>query len=89
MLQGNFCVPLGLKVRKIVRGNRNVNRSLSQNHSNIWKISDDREFNSYKYLVDTDHPIFRGLIDEKKIKEKDLKFFENSTLLESVEEKRT
>ena len=61
-------------VRKIVRGNRNVNRSLSLNHSNIWKISDDREFNSYKYLVDTDHPIFRGLIDEKKIKEKDLKF---------------
>ena len=61
-------------VRKIVRGNRNVNRSLSSNHSNIWKISDDREFNSYKYLVDTDHPIFRGLIDEKKIKEKDLKF---------------
>ena len=61
-------------VRKIVRGNRNVNRSLSQNHSDIWKISDDREFNSYKYLVDTDHPIFRGLIDEKKIKEKDLKF---------------
>ena len=61
-------------VRKIVRGNRNVNRSLSLNHSNIWKISDDREFNSYKYLVDTNHPIFRGLIDEKKIKEKDLKF---------------
>ena len=61
-------------VRKIVRGNRNVNRSLSLNHSNIWKISDDREFNSYKYLVDSDHPIFRGLIDEKKIKEKDLKF---------------
>ena len=61
-------------VRKIVRGNRNVNRSLSLNHSNIWKISDDREFNSYKYLVDNDHPIFRGLIDEKKIKEKDLKF---------------
>ena len=61
-------------VRKIVRGNRNVNKSLSQTHSNIWKISDYREFNSYKYEVDTEHPIFRGLIDEKKIKEKDLKF---------------
>ena len=61
-------------VTKIVRGNRNIKRSLSLNHSNIWKISDDREFNSYKYLVDTNHPIFRGLIDEKKIKEKDLKF---------------
>lgn len=61
-------------VRKIVRGNRNVNRSLSFNHSNIWKISDDREFNSYKYEVDIEHPIFRGLINEKKIKEKDLKF---------------
>ena len=62
-------------VRKIVRGNRNVNRSLSLNHSNIWKISDDREFNSYKYLVDTEHPIFRGLIDEKKIKGKRFKIF--------------
>ena len=61
-------------VKKIVRGNRNVNRALSLNHSNIWKISDDREFNSYKYLVDTEHPIFRGLIEENKIKEKDLKF---------------
>jgi hypothetical protein len=61
-------------VRKIVRGNRNVNRSLSQSHSNIWKTSEDREFNSYKYIVDTEHPIFRGLIEENKIKEKDLKF---------------
>ena len=61
-------------VTKIVSGNRNIKRSLSLNHSNIWKISDDREFNSFKYLVDTNHPIFRGLIDEKKIKEKDLKF---------------
>ena len=61
-------------VTKIVRGNRNIKRSLSQTHSNIWKISDDREFNSYKYEVDTEHPIFRGLVDEKKIKEKDLKF---------------
>lgn len=61
-------------VKKIVRGNRNTNRSLSLNHSNIWKISDDREFNSYKYEVDTDHPIFQGLINEKKIKEKDLNF---------------
>jgi hypothetical protein len=61
-------------VRKIVRGNRNVNRSLSLSHSNIWKTSEDREFNSYKYIVDTEHPIFRGLIEENKIKEKDLKF---------------
>ena len=61
-------------VRKIVRGNRNVNKSLSLSHSNIWKISEDKKFNSYKYQVDTEHPIFRGLVDEKKIKEKDLKF---------------
>jgi hypothetical protein len=61
-------------VRKIVRGNRNVNRSLSLSHSNIWQTSEDREFNSYKYIVDTEHPIFRGLIEENKIKEKDLKF---------------
>ena len=61
-------------VRKIVRGNRSVNRSLSLSHSNIWKVSDNKEFNSYKYLVDTEHPIFKELIDEKKIKEKDLNF---------------
>ena len=61
-------------VKKIVRGNRNINRTLSHKHSNIWKISDNKEFNSYKYIVDFDHPIFRGLIEEKKIKDKDLKF---------------
>ena len=61
-------------VTKIVRGNRNIKRSLSQTHSNIWKISDEREFNSYKYIIDNNHPILRGLIDEKKIKEKDLNF---------------
>ena len=59
-------------VRKIVRGNRN--RSLSLSNSNIWKTSEEREFNSYKYIVDNGHPIFRILIEENKIKEKDLKF---------------
>ena len=61
-------------VTKIVSGNRNIKRSLSQTHSNIWKISDEKEFNSYKYIIDNNHPILRGLIDEKKIKEKDLNF---------------
>ena len=61
-------------IRKIVRGNRNVNKALSLGNSHIWKISDDREFNSYKYIVDFGHPIFSGLIEENKIKEKDLKF---------------
>ena len=57
-------------VKKIVRGNRNVNRSLTLNHSHIWKTSNDKEYNSYKYLVDIDHPIFKNLIAEKKIKER-------------------
>jgi len=61
-------------VTKIVSGNRNIKRSLSKTHSNIWKISDEKEFNSYKYIIDNNHPILRGLIDEKKIKEKDLNF---------------
>ena len=64
-------------VKKIVRGNRKVNNNLSFNHSNIWKTSDDREFNSYKYIVDIEHPIFKGLIEESKIKEKDLNFLLN------------
>jgi hypothetical protein len=61
-------------VTKIVRGNRNIKRSLSHTHSNIWKISDEKEFNSYKYIIDNNHPILRVLVDEKKIKEKDLNF---------------
>ena len=59
-------------VEKIVRGNRNVNQSLSLNHAHIWKTSNDKEHNSYKYIVDVDHPIFKSLIAEKKIKERDL-----------------
>jgi hypothetical protein len=61
-------------VRKIVRGNTKVNKNLSFKHSHIWKTSDDKEFNSYKYIIDINHPIFNGLIEENKIKEKDLKF---------------
>lgn len=59
-------------VKKIVRGNRNVNKSLTLNHSHIWKTLNDKEYNSYKYIVDVDHPIFKNLIAEKKIKERDL-----------------
>ncbi len=59
-------------VIKIVRGNRIVNRNLTLNHSQIWKISDDKEYNSYKYIVDVDHPIFKNLIANKKIMERDL-----------------
>jgi len=59
-------------VKKIVRGNRNVNKSLSFKHSHIWKVSDDKEYNSYKYIIDIEHPIFNSLVAEKKIKEKDL-----------------
>ena len=60
-------------VKKIVRGNRNVNKSLSFNHSHIWKTSNDKEYNSYKYLVDIEHPILKYLVTEKKIKEQDLR----------------
>jgi len=66
-------------VKKIVRGNRNVNKSLSFNHSHIWKTSNDKEYNSYKYIVDIEHPILKSLVTEKKIKESDLK-----TLLELI-----
>ncbi len=61
-------------VFKIIRGNRNINKSLIVSHSNIWIISDNREFNSYKYKIDIEHPIFRCLIEENKVQEKDLKF---------------
>jgi hypothetical protein len=59
-------------VQKIVRGNRKMNKSLTLNHSHIWKTSDDKEYNAYKYKIDVDHPIFQNLIAEKKIKERDL-----------------
>ena len=59
-------------VKKIVRGNRNVRNTLSLDHSHIWKISNNNEFNSYRYSVDLNHPFFSSLITEKKIKEKDL-----------------
>lgn len=59
-------------VLKIVKGNRNYDKSLSLNHSRIWKNSEDKEYNSYKYIVDIEHPIFKSLIKENKIKEKDL-----------------
>lgn len=60
-------------VKKIVRGNRHVTQNLSKNNSRIWKLSDNREFNSYKYEIDIKHPVFSELINQKKIKEKDLK----------------
>ena len=59
-------------VKKIGRGDRNVANALNLNHSHIWKTSDDKEYNSYKYIVDVDHPIFKNLIAEKKINERDL-----------------
>lgn len=64
-------------INKIARGNRNI--SLSFNHSQIWKTFNDNEYNSFKYIVDIEHPIFKILILEKKIKEKDL-----TTLLDVI-----
>ena len=66
-------------IRKIARGDRDISTGLSFNHSHIWKTSNDLEYNSYKYIVDAEHPIFKNLVVEKKIKEKDLK-----TLLELI-----
>jgi hypothetical protein len=59
-------------VNKIIRGNRNINRNLSLDHSHIWKFSNNKEFNSYNYCVDIEHPFFQNLLNDKKIKQKDL-----------------
>jgi len=60
-------------IKKIGRGNRNLTRSLSSTNAHIWKTSNDKEYNSYKYLVDIEHPILKSLVAENKIKEQDLK----------------
>lgn len=60
-------------VEKIIRGDRDIKMKLNRNNSHIWKVSDDREFNSYKYEIDINHPIFSEMINQKKIKEKELK----------------
>lgn len=68
-------------VSKIIRGNRNVNKNLTFNHCHIWKSSNDREYNTYRYNVDMEHPILRSFVYEKKISEKDL-----NTLLTLISE---
>ena len=60
-------------VKKIVRGNRQINNNLGFNHSHIWKTSNDREFNTYKYIVDIEHPVLKTFVEDKKINEKELK----------------
>lgn len=59
-------------VGKIVRGNRYQNKKLGFNHSRIWKIFNDKEFNSYRYEVDKEHPIMADFVKEYNIKEVDM-----------------
>ena len=59
-------------VKKIIRGNRNINRNLNLDHSHIWKYSDNKEYNSYNYSIDIHHPYFQNLLSENKINQKDL-----------------
>ena len=59
-------------VSKIVRGNRSVAKRLTFNHSLIWKSTNDSEYNTYRYNVDLEHPIFKSFVNENKISEKDL-----------------
>ena len=55
-------------ITKIVRGNRSIKKSLTPGrNAHIWKVSIDKEFNSYRYLVDLEHPLFSNLIKEKVI----------------------
>jgi hypothetical protein len=60
-------------LKKIVKGNREVSSNLNFENSEIWKASNDRVYNTYTYSVDLNHPIFKSFIDEKKIKQSDLK----------------
>lgn len=59
-------------IKKIVRGSRETRNNLEFKHSQIWNISNNKIYNSYKYSVDFEHPFFKHFIEEKKIKEKDL-----------------
>jgi hypothetical protein len=60
---------------KIARGNRSVNRNLNpSNNAMIWKIAKDNEFDSFKYSINTEHPICRYFVSENLITEKNLIF---------------
>jgi len=58
---------------KIVKGHKEVNSNLSYGNSTIWKTSNDTVCNTFVYNVDLEHPVFKMFVDEKKIKQKDLK----------------
>ena len=60
-------------LKKIVKGNREVSSNLNFENSEIWKATNDRVYNTFTYSVDLNHPIFKSFIDEKKIKQSDLK----------------
>lgn len=68
-------------ISKIVRGNRNINSTLNSDHGQVWKISENKEYNSFKYEVDIDHPFFKNLIENKVVTKKDL-----STIINLISE---
>jgi len=61
-------------INKIIRGNREVSERLSSSHSAIWKFKEHKEFNSVKYFIDIEHPIFQSFILDGRFKKKDLTY---------------
>ncbi len=58
---------------KISHGNRIIKKSLNFDNSRIWSSINDKEFDRFRYIIDINNAYFKAFIEEKKIKESDLK----------------
>ena len=63
-------------VSKITRGISSITNKIKElnNNSLIWQSYEDKSFHFFRYSPDINHPIFRNLIDTKKIEKKTLLF---------------